>query len=377
MRPASPSLPDSLRGRLVLDDRIVPGRLLLAEGRITEVRADDAAADGPFIAPGFVDIHVHGSGGHDAMGGPGALGGMSRFLIEHGVTSFLPTSVTAGLDVLQRFADDVRTWRQEPCRGHAHALGFHLEGPFLSELKKGAQDPAFLIAPADVSWSALEPLLPDLRLITVAPELPGAPQLIARLAAAGAVVSLGHSNATASEARTGYLAGARSTTHLFNAMSPVDHHAPGLAAVALADRSVSTELVCDGHHVDRTVWPVIWSCKPASRIVLVTDAISLAGAGEGRRRLGGIEVEVRGDRSTIVGTETLAGSVISLDVAVRNVVRAGVPLPAAVAAATRNPLRLLRVEDRGRLAPGQRADLVLLDDDLFVQQVLLGGEVAR
>jgi N-acetylglucosamine-6-phosphate deacetylase len=193
------------------------------------------------------------------------------------------------------------------------------------------------------------------------------------LARRGVAVSVGHSAATFEQARAAYEAGATSTTHIFNAMTGVEHRAPGLAVAALLDDSVYVELIADGIHVDRAIWPLITRLKPAERLLLVSDAISLAGTGDGHGRIGGLEVEVVGERATLAGTSTLAGSVLSLDVAVANLVGAGVPLPAAVAAASRNPLALLGVTDRGRIAPGQRADLVELDADLHVRHVMRAG----
>ena len=199
--------------------------------------------------------------------------------------------------------------------------------------------------------------------MTVAPELPGALDLIAWLHARGVATSMGHSASTLDEARAGYAAGGSSTTHLFNAMSGVDHRSPGLAVAALTDDAVYVELIADGVHVHPAIWPLITRTKPADRLMLVSDAIPLAGMGDGRATVGGLEVEVVGQRVTLVGTSTLAGSVIALDDAVRNLVNAGVSLPTAVAAASRNPLAMLGVTDRGRIAAGQRADLVELDDD--------------
>ena len=184
---------------------------------------------------------------------------------------------------------------------------------------------------------------------------------------------MGHSAATVEQARAGYAAGGTSTTHLFNAMTGLDHRAPGLAAAALVDDAVYAELIADGIHVDRALWPIITRLKPVDRLLLVSDAIALAGMGDGRTRIGGLEVEVTGDRVTLVGTTTLAGSVLALDTAVRNLVASGVALPAAVAAATRNPLTLVGVSDRGRIAVGQRADLVELDGELRVRRVMRAG----
>jgi N-acetylglucosamine-6-phosphate deacetylase len=367
-----------LTGRLVLDDRVVGGRIIIEDDRVAEVAVDGGVGEGAaYLAPGFVDVHVHGWGGHDAMGGRAALDGMARALARRGVTSFLPTAVTAPLDALAGFADDVRRWLPDAPADGAQPLGFNLEGPFLAEARRGAHDPALLRSPADVRHDQLTPLADGLRVITIAPELPGAVELIQQLAGSGVAVSLGHSAATLDEARAGYAAGARTTTHLFNAMSGVDHRAPGLAVVALLDDAVYVELIADGIHVVPAVWPLITRLKPADRLLLVSDAISLAGMGDGRGRIGSLEVEVSGDRVTLLGTQVLAGSVLSLDVAVRNLVRAGTPLPVAVAAASRNPLALLGITDRGRLAAGQRADLVELDDDLNVRRVMLGGRWLR
>jgi N-acetylglucosamine-6-phosphate deacetylase len=361
-------------GRLVLDDRIEDGRVTIEDDLIVDVELVGPRADhAPFITPGFVDVHVHGGGGHDAMGGVGALDGMARHLLTRGVTSFLPTAVTAPLPVLAAFAEGVRSWIPAAPATGAEPLGFNLEGPFLADERRGAHDPTHLAAPADISRAALEPLLDGLRLITIAPELPGAIELIWWLRERGVVTSMGHSAATIEQARAGYAAGGHSTTHLFNAMSGFDHRAPGLAVAALAADDAYVELIADGVHVHPALWPLITRLKGIDRLLLVSDAIALAGMGDGRARIGGLAVEVVGRRVTLVGTTTLAGSVIALDDAVRNLVEAGIPLPTAVAAASRNPLAMLGIIDRGRIAVGQRADLVELDPGLRVRRVLHGG----
>jgi N-acetylglucosamine-6-phosphate deacetylase len=371
----------TIAGRLVLDDRVAEGRLRIRDGRIAAVELDpddrpgispDPDA-GPLVAPGFVDLHVHGFGGNDAMGGREALDGMARALVRRGVTSFLPTAVTAPLEALRGFAATVREWRPSAPGDGAEPVGFNLEGPFLAESRKGAHDATHLLAPASVDAAALEPMLEELRVITVAPELPGAVDLIAALAGRGVVVSLGHSAASAAQARRGYAAGARSTTHLFNAMTGLDHRAPGLALAALLDDAVAVELIADGHHVARELWPLIARIKPASRLLLVSDALAIAGTPAGRGWIGQLACEVVDGRAVLAGTETLAGSVIALDDAVRNLVRAGIGLPAAVAAASTNPADLLGLSDRGRIAIGRRADLVELDEALRVRRVMRGG----
>lgn len=369
----SASAANAVSGRLVLDDRVVAGRLIISDGHIAAVEPDDAAMGGPYVAPGFVDVHVHGWGGHDAMGDRAALDGMARALLRRGVTSFLPTAVTSPLPELVAFAERVRTWLPEAPADGAEPLGFNLEGPFLAAARRGAHDAAHLVVPGDMPRPGLEPLIGGLRLVTVAPELPGATDLIAWLAGRGVASSLGHSAETFEDAVAGYAAGARSATHLFNAMSGIDHRSPGLALAALLDDAVYVELIADGIHVDAAVWGLITRLKPADRLLLVSDAVALAGTGDGRGRIGGLAVDVAGGRVTLAGTSTLAGSVIALDSAVRNVVAAGTPLWAAVAAASRNPLALLGVADRGRIAAGLRADLVELDDDLRVRRVMRAG----
>jgi N-acetylglucosamine-6-phosphate deacetylase len=362
-----------VRGRLVLEDRVASGRLVVAGGVIAGVELAEAEAGGPIVAPGFVDVHVHGWGGHDAMGSAADLDGMARALLPHGVTSFLPTAVTASLETLAAFAERVRAWMPAAPADGAEPLGFNLEGPFIAAEKKGAQNPAFIRAAEGVTTADLEPLLDGLRITTVAPEQPGALALIEWLTARGVAVSLGHSVATVEQGRAGFAAGGRTTTHLFNAMIGLDHRVPGLAAAALTTDSAWVELIADGFHVHEALWPIIVRAKPAGMFLLVSDAVAPAGTAPGPATLGGLAVENRGDRVTLAGTETLAGSAIALDTAVRNLARSGVPLTVAVAAASRNPLALLGVTDRGRLEPGQRADLVLLDDDLRVTQVMRAG----
>jgi len=365
----------TVTGRLVLDDRVAPGRVSIDDGLITAVEVDATGVpeDAAYIAPGFVDVHVHGWGGHDAMGDRDALDGMARALLRRGVTSFLPTAVTAPLDDLTAFAERVRAWMPSAPVDGAEPLGFNLEGPFLADARRGAHDQMQLRAPADVSPETIETLTDGLRLLTVAPELAGATDLIGALSRAGVAVSLGHSAELVDEARKAFAAGASSTTHLFNAMSGFEHRSPGLAVAALLEDDAYVELIADGIHVNPALWELITRLKPVDRLLLVSDAVPLAGTGDGRGRIGSLSVDVDGWRCTVVGTDTLAGSVIALDTAVRNVVASGVPLPAAVAAASRNPLALLGITDRGRIAVGQRADLVELDDGFVVHRVMRRG----
>jgi len=375
-----------IEGRLVLADAVVPGRVVVEDGWIAAVEvalasstspsssspSSSTSAAGPFVCPGFIDVHVHGWGGHDATGDAAALSGVARALLRRGVTSFLPTAPTLAPDELPRFAARVRAWMPGAPADGAEPLGFNLEGPFLAPSRKGAHDPALLRTPSELGDAAIDELLDGLRIMTIAPELPGALALIARLAALGIAPSLGHSGATLEEASAGFRAGGRTTTHLFNAMTGVDHRAPGLAVAALTDDAAYAELIADGFHVHPALWPLITRTKPADRLVLVSDALPLAGMGDGPTRVGGLDVEVSGGRATLAGTDTLAGSTIALDSAVRNLVREGLPLPRALAAASANPAALLGADDRGMMEVGRLAHLVLLDEDLRVTRVLRG-----
>jgi N-acetylglucosamine-6-phosphate deacetylase len=363
----------AIGGRLVLEDGILPGRVTVEDGVITAIEPDPTQAAGPYICPGFVDVHVHGWGGHDAMGHEGALSGMARALLRRGITSFLPTAVTSPLPNLIEFAERVRRWIPDAPVDGAEPLGFNLEGPFISHAKRGAQNPAYIQVPDAIDPDRLKPLVDGLRIVTIAPEVPGAIGLISWFTAHGVAVSLGHSDATVEQADVGYAAGAVSATHLFNAMSGVHNHMPGLAVAALVHDSVWVELIADGYHVDPSVWPLVLRLKPADRLVLVSDAIAIAGTGDVNCTVGGLEVQVRDSQCRLASDGRLAGSVIALDEAVRNLVRAGVSLPLAVGAATRNPLALIGERGRGRLAPGYHADLVELDESLGVLRVMRDG----
>jgi len=368
-----------VEGRLVLADRVMPGRLTVEDGRIVAVEPHGAASEGPYITPGFIDVHTHGWGGHDVFAGPDALSGMARGLLRHGVTSFLPTGYTVPQAGLVAFAESVRRWMPGAPADGADPLGFNLEGPWVAPARKGAHNPVNLRNPGDMTEDELAPLLEGLRITTIAPELPGALELIARLRDLGVVTSIGHSAATLEEARAGYAAAGErvTTTHLFNAMTGVDHRAPGLAVAALTDDHAYTELIADGNHVHPALWPIIVRSKPVDRLILISDAIHLAGMGDGRAIMGGLGVEVKDGRCTLIVGGSLAGAVVAVDTGVRNLVRSGVRITQAVQAATSNPAALLGASDRGAIAAGLRADLVELDDDLAVRRVMkLGAWVA-
>ena len=267
---------------------------------------------------------------------------IGRFLAQHGVGAYLPTTITAPKDTtLRSLAGLARLIGREPRPGEAQPLGIHLEGPFLSHGKRGAHPPHDLLQPSvpffDEMWQAAEGRIV---LMTVAPELPGALELIAHAVALGVRVSIGHTDGTAASAYAAIEAGARSATHTFNAMRGLTQREPGIAGAVLASDSLYSELICDGLHVDPAIVKLFARAKPADRAILVTDSMSAAGMPDGTYKLGELDVRVAGGRC-ITGVDTLAGSTLTMDRAVRNYMQyAGIPLAEALYAATRNPAQM-------------------------------------
>ena len=360
------------------------GRIVQVTSRAqTEVPAGARRLDFPdaVLAPGFIDIHIHGGAGHDVMHASATeLESFERSLAASGVTSYFPTTVTAPLDAtfvaLERLAAAIETVPRRVPAGdlRAQPLGIHLEGPFLSHARRGVHPAEHLQAPDlqlfDRLWQAARG---QMSFMTVAPELPKAEYLIGEAARRGVCVSLGHSDSTLSPVQAAIAAGARHATHTFNAMRPLDHREPGILGAVLADKRLSADIIADGIHVHREVVELFLRSKGPDGAVLITDAISAAGMGDGRYRLGGLEVEVRGRRCEHQGR--LAGSVLTLDRAVRNVMNfAHWDLRNAVRLATLNPARVAGVAGRkGVLAPGADADIVVLTTGGEVIQTVVGG----
>jgi N-acetylglucosamine-6-phosphate deacetylase len=352
----------------VVDGALVPGDLDVADGRVVAV---GLAGQGRGVAvPGLVDLHVHGFGGVDfASADTDGYRRAAAALAAAGTTAFQPTFVTAPEEEL------LTSIRALPAAvGGATVLGCHLEGPFLSPARLGMH-PAE--ARRDPDPGLLERLLAAGRVteVTLAPELQGALALVEVLTRRGIVVSCGHSDATAAEAHAGFDRGARAVTHLFNAMRPFAHRDPGLAGAALTRDDVVVELILDGYHLADEAVLLAWRAA-AGRVALVTDAVEAAGVGDGRWRLGAVPVEVR-DGAVRRLDGVLAGSVLTLHGAVRELVRLGVALAAAVDAATRVPAHLVGRDDVGSIAPGSRADVVVLDDRLDLVRVLVAGREVR
>src|ERR1700735_1713673 len=362
--------------RLISSDSVVEYPLVrIEDGRISQIESLNAAdhervqATYNFreatLVPAYVDIHIHGCAGHDVMEAtPDALHAIGSYLASRGVGAYFPTTVTSSREETIRSLAGIAAeiGRKPEIEDHrATPLGIHLEGPFLSHLKRGVHTDALLEAPSialfDRFWQAAEG---KISLMTIAPELPGAEELIAHATALGVRCSMGHSDATVCEAEAGFAAGARSATHTFNAMRMIDHRDPGLAAYVLDKRSLFAEIICDGIHVDPLMVRLFLKAKDKDRVILVTDGMSATGMPDGTYMLGDMEVEVRDGRCTSNGT--LAGSVLTLDRGVQNLMEyTGASLNTAVAAASRNPSQLMGIEDDwGRLEAGRVANITVL-----------------
>jgi len=335
---------------------------------------------GAILAPSFFDVHIHGAAGHDVMEAtPNALHAVSRFLASRGTGSFLATTVTAPLDATLRSIEGLAKLLRKSDWHGATPLGIHLEGPFLSHAKRGVHPPEHLLAPSIPVFDRLyEAAEGNLRLMTLAPELPDAAQFAVHAVARGVRVSVGHSNATAAETRKILHAGATSATHTFNAMRPLDHREPGILGVTLTTDSLFAELICDGIHVDPALVRLWWRMKGRERGILITDAMAATGMPDGEYRLGDFSVQVANGRAT--ANDVLAGSVLTLDKALVNFLAFTGATPAeALPLLTQNPAAMTGLGARaGSLKVGDPANLVAIaPDGALLASIIAGKPVSR
>ena len=362
--------------RLWNGQRVIDHPIVIAEDRrIIRIESQDAVEipsgaqvhdfGAAILGPSFFDVHIHGSAGHDVMEAtPEALNTMGSFLAAHGTGAYLATTVTAPVDKTLRSLERLAGLIQRPMEGPlAWPVGIHLEGPFLSHQKRGVHPPELLLDPdVELFDQMFEAAEGSIRVMTLAPELPGALELAQHAESRGVRVSLGHSNATAGETRAAIAAGATSATHTFNAMRALDHREPGILGTVLTTDELFAELICDGIHNAPEMVRLWWKAKGPEKALLVTDAMSAAGMPDGTYQLGGFAVHLSDGRATANGV--LAGSVLTLDRALRNLVGfTGAAVLDGLRALSSNPARMAGLSDgTGSLAAGQPANMVAIDN---------------
>jgi len=337
-------------------------------------------AAGKTVVPGFVDVHIHGAGGHDVMEGTReALEIITTTVAEHGTTSLVATTVTASeietrasVAGIAQFILNTSEFATRELA--AEVLGIHFEGPFISPARRGVHPAKWILPPSpDLLGELLKLARGTALILTLAPELSGAPDLIAAARKAGLVISLGHTDATYEQAEAAIAAGATHAAHVYNAMRPFSHRGTGVLGAVLTSPKVSAELIADGVHVDEAAMRILVNSKTPERVILVSDGISATGMPDGKYQLGMFEVKVSGGVARNAEGK-LAGSTLTLDRALRNMVALGVPLASALQMVTANPARQIgRGARKGVLAPGADADLVFLDEKLEVSGVMTRG----
>ena len=361
-------------------DRLWDGHTLIEspviaaeDGRIVSIASQKDAAiptgevhafPGLTLGPAFFDVHIHGSAGHDVMEAtPEALLTIGKFLAKRGVGAYLATTVTAPMDATLRSLNGLAKLIEKAPEGAlTWPIGIHLEGPFLSHAKRGVHPPDLLLAPQiDVFDRMFEAAGGHVRLMTLAPELPGAAELAAHATARGVRVSVGHSNATAAETTPVLAAGATSATHTFNAMRPLDHREPGILGVVLTRDDLFAELICDGIHTEPELVRLWWKAKGAERAILITDGMAAAGMPDGEYMLGGFPVQVANGRAMANGV--LAGSVLTLDRALKNFIEfTSATVENGLRLLSANPAAMTGLSNRaGSITVGRPANLVVVD----------------
>jgi N-acetylglucosamine-6-phosphate deacetylase len=372
---------------LVLPDGVLDqGWLLVEDGRITGVAATSEQPEpvispstavrdvaGLHVVPGFVDMHVHGGGGAAFSAGDASQALVAaRYHLGHGTTTIMASTVTGPLAEIEHHIGELSGLVQDGL-----LAGIHLEGPFISKARCGAHDPGLLRPPSRTDVTRLlRAGAGTVRMVTVAPELEDGMDAVRLLTDSGVIAAIGHTDATYAQTRTAIELGAPVGTHVFNAMRPVHHREPGPVTALLEQEQVLCEVVNDGLHVHPSVVSLMFAAAGAHRIALITDAIVAAGVGDGEYQLGALTVQVRDGEARLTDGDSLAGSTLTMDNALRNAVRlAGVSLVDAAISASLTPARALGLADRvGSLETGKQADLVVLDEDLRVVSVMRKGE---
>jgi N-acetylglucosamine-6-phosphate deacetylase len=340
--------------------------------------ASEISAGGQTAIPGFIDVHIHGAGGHDVMEGTErSLSTVAKTLARHGTTSFLATTVTASPEDTCRSVEGIARYigqQFEALPPKAEVLGIHYEGPFLNRARRGVHPAEWVQLPStDLLQRFLQAAAGNVRILTMAPEVLGAVPCIRAARDAGIVVAMGHTDATYEQARAGIALGVRHAVHVYNAMRPFSHRDSGVIGAVLTSPEVTAELIADGVHVEEAAMRILLQAKGAGRVILISDGLSATGMPDGKYMLGNLEVTVV-DGVCRNSEGKLAGSTLTLDRALRNVVALGVPFQDAVRMLTANPAKLLGIEfKKGALRIGADADIVLLDENLQVANVWTRG----
>jgi N-acetylglucosamine-6-phosphate deacetylase len=363
-------------GILIRDDMIEA--IGPREGMSLPAGAQEIQAAQQTAIPGFLDVHIHGAGGHDVMEGTDeAMAAVARTIARHGTTSFVATTVTASADDICRSVEGIArfiTKQHETDEPRAEVLGIHYEGPFISAARRGVHPKEWIQLPsAELLDRFLQASSGNARVLTIAPELLGAAPCIDAARKAGLVVAIGHTDATYEQARAAIARGARHAVHVYNAMRPFSHRDSGVIGAVLTTPDVTAELIADGVHVEEAAMRLLLQAKGAGCVILVSDGISATGMPDGTYRLGKFDVTVT-DGVCRNAEGKLAGSTLTLDRALRNIVGLGIPLGDAVRMLTSNPAKLIGVEfKKGALRTGADADIVLLDDRLQITNVWTRG----
>ncbi|AIF52861.1 N-acetylglucosamine-6-phosphate deacetylase [Pelosinus sp. UFO1] len=345
---------------------------IVPEEQLSQYTIDELLdADGRYVSPGFIDVHVHGCNGFDTMDEEEkALAAISKGVLQTGVTSFMPTTMTMPFARIEQSMERIRQAMKES--SGAEVLGCHMEGPFINENYKGAQDKRFIMAP-DIE--KIEPYLDCIKIITIAPEIGESHDFIEACTKRGLVVSIGHSSATYEQTMKAIDAGVSHMTHIFNALPPLHHRFPGAIGAAM-DSDIVCELIVDNLHVHPAMQRILLKVKGLENIILITDAMRASLLGEGQYDLGGQNVIVKQGEARLADG-VIAGSVLTLNRGVRNFMEnKGIDLVSAISLVTLNPARELGVLDRkGSIEVGKDADLVVFDEELNIFATFVGGSL--
>ena len=362
-------------------DKIEKGSVLVENAKIKEINPSNVNdtevidAEGLYLSPGFIDVHIHGAGGCDTMDGTvDSINTIAKTIVQHGTTSFTPTTMTVASEDIRKSMEVIKKLKEEGTEG-ANVLGAHLEGPFISPKAIGAQNPNFLLAPSVENYNKIVGDYSDAVVsITMAPEVEGAKELIKYLSDNGVTVSMGHTKATYDEAIEGIKCGACHSTHLYNAMTPFTHREPGVVG-ATFDTDITTETISDGIHISYPALRTAYKQKGTDKVLLVSDAMEACGMPDGQYSLGGQDVVVKNGAARLLDG-TLAGSVLTLDKAVKNIYNnSNYPLNEVVRMATYNGAKHCHVEDhKGLIKEGYDADLILFNEDIEIQKVFVKGK---